>query len=126
MTPASASCARGRDTARPGRPVAAGSVRTEGKHRPVRSAKLTRFCNVQCRCRRTVRYKSKVTGTKASMWPPGATAPARKRLVLGALCLCTPKGLAKIHDFGEARRRQTDETSPDFTEYADPPSEAGF
>src|SRR3954462_15922130 len=117
MTPSAASCARCRDTVLLGVPVRAASVRTEGKQRPVRSAKLTRFCNVQCRCRRTVRYKSKVTGTKASMWPPGATAPARKRLILGALCLCTPKGLAKIRDFGEARRRQTDETSPDFTEY---------
>jgi hypothetical protein len=32
------------------------------------------------------------------------------------------KGLAKFGEVGEARRRQTDDTSPDFTEYADPPS----
>src|SRR5688500_15293987 len=34
--------------------------------------------------------------------PPGCSAPARKRLILGALCRCTPKGLAKIGEVGEA------------------------
>ena len=55
-----------------------------------------------------------------------AAQPARKRLILGVLCRCTPKGLAKIGEVGEARCRQTYKSSPDFTEYADPPSEAGF
>src|SRR3954451_22524306 len=35
-----------------------------------------------------------------------AAQPARKRLTLGAPCRCTPKGLAKIRGFGEARYRQ--------------------
>src|SRR3954447_17329235 len=84
MTPSLASCARWRDTVLRGCPVAAASVRTEGKHRPVRSAKATRFCNVQCRCRRTVRYRSRVTGTNESKAASGVAAqPARKRLDQG-------------------------------------------
>src|SRR5689334_20184863 len=43
------------------------------------------------------------------MCPPGCSAPARKRLILGALCRCTPKGLAKIRGFGEADSRQTEQ-----------------
>src|SRR4051812_19581896 len=102
MTPASASCARWRDTVLLGCPVAAARVRTEGKQRPVRSAKLTRFCNVQCRCRRTVRYRSSVTGMNDSKEASGAAAqPARKRLTLGAPRRCTPKGLAKFGEVGE-------------------------
>ena len=80
---------------------------TDGKQRPARSAKLTRHCIVQRRCGLSGRYRSKAVGTKASMGPPGCSAPARKRLILGALCQCTPKGLAKHWRFGEARRRQT-------------------
>src|SRR4051812_18537179 len=39
--------------------------------------------------------------------PPGVAAqPARKWLILGTPCRCTPKGLAKIRGFGEARYRQ--------------------
>src|SRR5215212_8545196 len=49
-----------------------------------------------------------------------AAQSAWKRLILGALCRCTPKGLAKIRGFGEARSRQTNRAfgQPD---YADPP-----
>src|SRR3954452_16089172 len=36
-----------------------------------------------------------------------AAQPTRKRLILGALCLCTPKGLAKIGDLREGGCRQT-------------------
>src|SRR5215213_6009503 len=35
-----------------------------------------------------------------------AAQPARKRLTLGALCRCTPKGLAKISAVREARSCQ--------------------
>src|SRR4051795_7832122 len=56
------------------------------------------------------------TGHGARVWgKPGRTAeieskeasgvaaqPARKRLTLGALCRCTPKGLAKIGGFGKS------------------------
>src|SRR3954451_19674830 len=107
MTPFAASCARWRDTVLLGCPVAAARVRTEGKHLPVRSAKLTRFCSVQCRCRRTVRYRSRVTGTNGSKGASGVAAqPTRKRLILGALHRCTPKGLAKIGGVKEAQYRQ--------------------
>src|SRR4051794_34863031 len=67
-----------------------------------------------------------MTGTKASMLPPGAAAPARKRLNSGTPHLCTPKGLAKLGEVGEARCCQTYEASPDFTEYAGPPFQAGL
>src|SRR3954452_6651101 len=81
MTPSAASCARWRAIVLLGVPVAEASVLTEGKHRPVRSAKATRFCKVQCRCRRTVRYRSRVTGTNDSKRASGAAAqPARKQL----------------------------------------------
>src|SRR3954447_2656327 len=85
MTPSSASLARWRDTVLLGVPVAAASVLTEGKHLPLRSANATRFCSVQCRWRRTVRYRSRVTGTKASIGSPlAAEAARRERLDLGA------------------------------------------
>src|SRR3954465_8333601 len=97
MTPASASCARWRDTVLRGRPVAAASVRTEGKHRPVRSAKATRFCKVQCRCRRTVRYRSRMTGTNDSKRASGVAAqPAQKRHASDAPHPWQAKGLAKL------------------------------
>src|SRR3954452_5528552 len=35
-----------------------------------------------------------------------AAQPARKRLTLGALCRCTPKGLAKIGEVGKDRSCQ--------------------
>src|SRR3954470_279117 len=38
-----------------------------------------------------------------------AAQPARKRLTLGALRRCTPKGLAKIGEVGEALDRQINE-----------------
>src|SRR4051794_17258470 len=61
------------------------------------------------------------TGQGAGVWvKPGRTAeieskrasgvaaqPARKRLALGALRLCTPKGLAKIGEVGKSQCRQT-------------------
>src|SRR6478735_6383719 len=106
MTPSLASWVRCRDTVLLGVPVAFARVRTLGQHLPVRSANATRFCRVQCRWRRTVRYRSRVTGTKASMGPPGAAAPARKRLALGTLHPWQESGLAKIRGFGEARDRQ--------------------
>src|SRR3954452_20972826 len=37
-----------------------------------------------------------------------AAQPARKRLTLGALRRCTPKGLAKIGEVGKALDRQSD------------------
>src|SRR3954470_6547944 len=37
-----------------------------------------------------------------------AAQPARKRLILGALCRCTPKGLAKIGEVGEALIARTE------------------
>ena len=68
----------------PGRPCGPARVRTEGKHRPVRSAKATRFCSVQCRWRRTVRYRSRVTGTNESKGASrAAEAPAGKRRRIG-------------------------------------------
>src|SRR3954468_20390150 len=110
MTPSSASCARWRDTVLLGCPVHAAIILTEGKQRPVRSAKATRFCNVQCRCRRTVRYRSRVTGTNESKRASGVAAqPARKRLALGARLPCTPKGLAKIGEVGQSLNCQINE-----------------
>src|SRR5689334_22924629 len=104
MTPSLANWARWRDTVLRGCPVAAASVRTDGKHRPVRSANATRFCSVQCRCRRMVRYRSRVTGTNGSKGASRVAAqPARKQLILGALYRCTPKGLAKIGEVGKSQ-----------------------
>src|SRR5215211_491639 len=126
MTPSSVSWARWRDTVLLGCPVAAASVRTEGKHRPVRSANATRFCSVQCRCRRTVRYRSMVTGTNDSKRASGVAAqPARKRHASGALFRCTPKGLAKIGEVGEAHDCQIDEF-PRPRRYARPALRGGF
>src|SRR3954447_25076101 len=85
------------------RPATAASLRQLGQHWPAVSANPTRHCSVKCRCRRTVRYRSKRTGTKASMTPPGAAAPAWKRLALGTLLPQQESGLAKIGDFGETR-----------------------
>src|SRR4051794_17218973 len=70
------------------------------------------------------------TGQGARVWgKPGRTAeieckgasgvaaqPARKRLTLGALRQCTPKGLAKIREVGEAL----------IARYRDPPASAGM
>src|SRR5690348_8060188 len=67
-----------------------------------------------------------VTGSNESKIASGVAAqPARKRLILGALCRCTPKGLAKISELREARYRQITDSRP-WPDYADPPSEAGF
>src|SRR5215213_10151896 len=60
------------------------------------------------------------------MGPPGCSAPARKRLILGALYRCTPKGLAKLSGFGEALDRQIESYSRPPAGMADPPFEAGF
>src|SRR3954470_21417972 len=118
MTPASASCARWRDTVLLGCPVAAASVRMEGKQRPVRSANATRFCKVQCRCRRTVRYRSRVTGMNESKKASGVAAqPARKRHALAAPRPWQAKGLAKFGKVEEALDRQI-ETSPASSRYA--------
>src|SRR5690242_13451935 len=54
-----------------------------------------------------------------------AAQPARKRLVLGTLCRCTPKGLAKIGELGEARSCDLP-SFPVLAGYADPPPQAGF
>src|SRR4051794_14559736 len=54
-----------------------------------------------------------------------AAQPARKRLILGALFRCTPKGLAKLGEVGEAHCRQANDF-PGLGRYADPPFEAGF
>src|SRR5215210_3133840 len=54
-----------------------------------------------------------------------AAQPARKRLTLAALCRCTPKGLAKIDEVGEAHCRQTNEF-PGLSRHADPPFPGGF
>src|SRR3954463_4849720 len=126
MTPSSASWARWRDTVLRGVPVAAARMRTDGKHLPVRSANATRFCNVQCRWRRTVRYRSRVTGTKGSKVSLlGCSAPARKRLTLGALCRCTPKGLAKFGEVEEALAC-ADECFPASSRYGRPAFRGGF
>ena len=80
-----------------GCPVAAARVRTEGKHRPVRSANATRFCSVQCRCRRTVRYRSRVTGTKgeqSSSW--GAAHPPGSSMHRAHLARGKQRGLPKL------------------------------
>src|SRR3954465_7181699 len=102
MTPSLASCARWRDTVLLGCPVRAARVRTEGKHLPVRSANATRFCNVQCRCRRTVRYRSMVTGTKASMGPPGCSSTRPEAAGVGRTSPVYAKGLAKIGEVGKS------------------------
>src|SRR4051794_10879054 len=103
MTPASASCARWRDTVLLGCPVAAASVRTEGKQRPVRSANATRFCSVQCRWRRTVRYRSRVTGMNDSKRASGVAAqPARKRPFRAHVACSANLALESAGDFGEA------------------------
>src|SRR5215211_388620 len=125
MTPSSVSWARWRDTVLLGCPVAAASVRTEGKQRPVRSANATRFCSVQCRWRRTLRYRSRVTGTNESKRASGVAAqPTRKRLALGALHPWQESGLAKISEFGEAQIAQSN--FPGLGRYADPPFPGGF
>src|SRR4051812_42475258 len=125
MTPSLASCARWRDTVLLGCPVAAASTRTEGKQRPVRSAKLTRFCNVQCRCRRTVRYRSRVTGTnesKVCLRGCGAT-----RLEADVQNTRRPWQESGLLRFAVSRKlavaKQLASGQPD---YADPPSEAGL
>src|SRR3954467_14821790 len=121
MTPSWASWARWRDTVLLGCPVAAASVRTEGKQRPVRSANATRFCSVQCRCRRTVRYRSRVTGTKASMTAPwlllqlAGSGAHRAKLARGK------KALAIFAEVGKARCRQTNEISRLQSENPGPP-----
>src|SRR4051812_30018505 len=101
MTPSLAIWARWRDTVLLGCPVRAARVRIEGKQRPVRSANATRFCSVQCRCRRTVRYRSRVTGTKASMGPPVAAQP-HSEAVARAHKPCGKKlALAKFSEVAE-------------------------
>src|SRR3954451_22887076 len=79
------------------------------------------------------------TGQGARVWgKPGRTAeieskgasgvaaqPARKRLALGALYRCTPKGLAKIGEMREARCRQTHEF-PASSRYGRPAFRGGF
>src|SRR4051812_20240305 len=60
-------------------PANAANLRQVGQQRPAWSAKLTRHCIAQRRRGLSGRYRSKGTGTKASMGPPtGAAAPARK------------------------------------------------
>src|SRR3954469_13360930 len=54
-----------------------------------------------------------------------AAQPARKRLILGALCRYTPKGLAKFGEVGKSRYCHIRDL-PGPGRYADPPSEAGF
>src|SRR4051794_1006899 len=104
MTPSAANCAKWRDTVLLGCPVAAARVRTEGKQRPVRSANATRFCSVQCRCRRTVRYRSRVTGTNESKAASGVAAqPARKRPVRAHVACGANLALESAGDLGEAR-----------------------
>src|SRR3954470_3172428 len=125
MTPSAASCARWRDTVLLGCPVVAASVRTDGKQRPVRSAKLTRFCSVQCRCRRTVRYRSMVTGTNGSKRASGVAAqPARKRPFWAHVACGANLALESAGDLGEAQSAKIE--IPGLAGYADPPSEAGF
>src|SRR3954470_11900280 len=103
MTPAWANWARWRDTVLLGCPVRAASVRTEGKHLPVRSANATRFCSVQCKWRRTVRYRSRVTGMNDSKRASGVAAqPARKRHASGAPRPWQESGLALTARLGEA------------------------
>src|SRR4051794_23105326 len=55
-----------------------------------------------------------------------AAQPARKRLTLGALCRCTPKGLAKFGGFGKPLDCHTEKFSRPPAGMADPPFEAGF
>ena len=94
-------------------PWRAARVRTEGKHVPVRSANATRFCSVQCRCRRTVRYRSRVTGTNDSKRASGVAAqPARKRLNLGALCPCTPNRACENRRFRGSSSSPNDRDFP--------------
>src|SRR3954471_1546096 len=102
MTPSWASWARWRDTVLLGCPVAAARVRTEGKQRPVRSANATRFCSVQCRCRRTVRYRSRVTGTKASIWPPGCSSTRPEAAARAHVAYSANLALESASDLGEA------------------------
>src|SRR4051794_7607552 len=59
------------------------------------------------------------------MGPPGAAAPARKRLALGTLLPRQESGLAKIHGFGEADRRQTEQLPGNRTMQTRP-SRRGF
>src|SRR3954453_22628510 len=102
MTPSWASWARWRDTVLLGCPVAEAIVRTEGKQRPVRSANATRFCKVQCRCRRTVRYRSRVTGTKVSMRrPPEGAVHPRSEAGAWAQSARGKTALAKFGEFAE-------------------------
>src|SRR3954454_11632670 len=54
-----------------------------------------------------------------------AAQPTRKRLILGALYRCTPKGLAKIGEVGKALDRQI-RYFPGLGRYADPPFPGGF
>src|SRR5215208_3479524 len=103
MTPSAASWVRWRDTVLRGVPVAEARVLTEGKHRPARSAKAIRFCKVQCRCRRTLRYRSRVTGTNDSKRASGVAAqPAQKRHASDTPRPWQAKGLAKLGEVGEA------------------------
>jgi hypothetical protein len=97
--------------ARPASPSAVGE-RHKALHRPS-----------ETRLQRAVDVES--DGDKGKHGASGCSAPARKRLILGALCRCTPKGLAKIRGFKEARSRQTYRAfgQPD---YADPPFPGGF
>src|SRR5690242_21890977 len=88
-------------------PACRANRRTLGKQRPAWSAKLTRHCIAQRRRGFSGRYRSKVTGTNESKRASGVAAqPTRKQLILGALYRCTPKGLAKIGELGEALDRQ--------------------
>src|SRR3954451_7128446 len=104
MTPMRDSSVKWRDTVLLVDPACWASLRIDGKHRPARSANDTRHCIVQRRCGRNGRYRSMTAGTNGSKGAStGAAAPARKRLNLGAPYRCTPKGLAKIGEVGEAR-----------------------
>src|SRR3954447_3964752 len=55
-----------------------------------------------------------------------AAQPTRKRLILGALHRCTPKGLAKIGEVRKSRGCHTPEIFPGLGRYADPPFPGGF
>src|SRR3954468_11741663 len=125
MTPSSASCARWRDTVLLGCPVHAAIILTEGKQRPVRSANATRFCNVQCRWRRTVRYRSRVTGTKASMELPELLQQPVGSGVHWAELARGKKALAKNSEVGKDRCRQTNDF-PDSSRKCTPAALAGF
>src|SRR3954462_7587853 len=120
MTPSSASLARWRETVLLGCPVAAASVRTEGKQRPVRSANATRFCSVQCRCRRTLRYRSRVTGMNDSKRASLAAGAVRRGGVHRAHTSCGANlALESADDLGEAHLATED--FPRFAGNADPP-----